>query len=972
VAGRGAVTPSGAEPDEAEVEVLLLGTVEARRRGKTVHLQGTKQRTLLAALALEANHVVPDERLIELLWPEEPPDAAGDVLRVHVSKLRKAIEHAVESGNGAADRKLLVRKSTGYQLSIPSDHVDLVRCRNFVSAARRATEDGDDERALQLLDAALALWRGDPLPEFGNEAFAVGERSLLEKLRLETLEQRFDAYLRLGLHSAIVGELETFAGKYPLRERLQSQLILALYRCGRQAEASDVYHRTRKLLSEDLGMEPGPELQARFREILNQDPAAAPAPEVARPRPNVVDSASKRHNLPARLSTFIGREGAVNDLVDLVGEHRLVTLVGPGGIGKTRLSLQVGEAALADFEDGVWLVDLAPVTEPDLVPQAVLVAMGLRQLPDLSLGDSLTTLLEERRVLLVIDNCEHLIDAVAETVHRLLQSCPRLTILATSRERLDIAGEQVWPVSSLSVPPGQDPRAVEELRDYEAIRLFVERARMARPTFDLTPGNAGAVVEICSRLDGIPLALELAAARIAGLALDELVDRLGDRFRLLAGSSRAAVSRHRTMRETLDWSTALLSEEERTLFYRLGVFAGDFNLTAVEAVCSDDALNADDMVSMMARLVDKSLVVFESEASGEGRYRLLETMREYVQERIADSDRGSLRERHARHYLAHGMECERLYFAAQAGAARQRYDAEYSNARSALEWSHEADPGLCLEIAGAWRFYWWLQGLLNEGREWLERALEAPGGSPRARAQVLSGLGRLRAIEGDLNTAIELFSDGLAIAESAKDEVMVAELTNSLGVVTIGGDTNGRAEGYFRTVVDIWERVGYREGLATAYGNLGECCFYSGKYDEARARYLQQIDMGQEISRYYGLVNLSHLECYLGNYVEARARAAQALSVATPLYAAVVIEAFTFLAAAQEQAVRAATLSAAVARLYALRGAKPDPMPQRDAAEARLRDVISRLDDQSLTLAHRRGADMSLEEVTEFALTDAA
>ena len=954
----------GTAADDSEVEVLLLGTVEARRRGRTVHLKGSKQRTLLAALALEANHVVPDDRLIELLWPEEPPDAAEDVLRVHISKLRRAFE---EGSDSYGDHKLLVRKSSGYQLSIPADHVDLSQCRHLVGEARRSTESGDDESALHLLDQAMALWRGDPLPEFGNEAFAVGERSQLEKLRLETMEQRFDVALRLGMHSAIVGELETFAGRFPLRERLQAQLMLALYRCGRQAEASDVYHRTRSLLSEDLGMDPGPELQTRFKEILNQDPSAAPAPEVARPRPHASDSSTKRHNLPARLSSFVGREGAVSDLIDLLRQHRLLTLVGPGGIGKTRLALQVAEAALPDFEDGVWLIDLSAVAEPEMVGHEVLTSLGLRQLPDTTLTDSLTTLLEDRRLLLVFDNCEHLMDAVAETVQSLFAACSRLTVLATSRERLGIGGEQLWTVSPLSIPAEAQPHSVEELMGCEAVRLFVDRALMVRPSFALTPDNAAAVVEVCSRLDGIPLALELAAARMAGLALDELVDHLGDRFRLLAGTSRA-VSRHRTMRETLDWSSALLAEDERALFCRLGVFAGSFNLKAVEAVCSDDTLRPDAMVSLMARLVDKSLVVFDSTAAGEGRYRLLETMREYVQERLASDEKDALRMRHARRYLEEGLACERLYLDAQAGAARRRYDVEYSNARAALEWSCQADPELCLAIVGAWRFYWWLQGLLSEGRELLERALDGPATNPGARARALSGLGRLTAIEGDLATAVGLFNEGLALAQSAGDEFIIAELTNSLGVVTVGGTTNQEAEAYFRTAVEMWERVGYKEGLATAYGNLGECCFWAGKYDEARARYQQQIAMGREMSRYYGLVNLSHLECFLGNYEAARKRATEALRHAPPLYGAVVIEAFVFLAAAQDQSVRAATLSAAAARLYALRGAKPDPMPQRESAEARLREAISRLDKESLALAHDHGSEMTLEEVTEYAL----
>ncbi|MBV9099527.1 MAG: tetratricopeptide repeat protein [Candidatus Dormibacteraeota bacterium] len=964
MADRDAVRAEGESADGGDVEILLLGSVEARRRGRAVELKGTKQRTLLAALALEANHVVTDDRLIELLWPEEPPAGAEDVLRVHVSKLRRAIEE-----DDAAGRRLLARKTSGYQLSIPADHIDLSRCRELVGRARRASEAGDDQAALRLLEDALALWRGDPLPEFGNDAFAVGERSALEKLRLETVEQRFDTCLRLGLHNSVVGELEAFAGRFPLRERLQSQLMLALYRCGRQAEASDVYHRTRKLLSEDLGMEPGPELQARFKEILNQEPSAAPAPEVARPRPQAAGIPSRRHNLPARLSSFVGREEDVAVLAALVPGARLLSLVGPGGIGKTRLAIQVADLVRDAFADGVWLVDLAAISEPGMVAQAALAALGLRQLPGASLEESLSTLLEERRLLLVLDNCEHVIDAVAATVQRLLDLCPGLSVLATSQERLDVPGERVWPVTPLRLPAPEHARSLQSAQSYESVRLFVERAVMARPTFQLSEANAAAVMEVCTRLDGIPLAIELAAARVSALALEEMVGRLDDRFRLLAGSSRAAVSRHRTMRETLDWSSALLTEQERALFARLGVFSGSFTLRAVEAVCGDEtALPAGDVPDLMTRLVDRSLVTFDTALAGEGRYRLLETMREYVQERLAEGEAPGLRRLHAVHYLELGRACERVYVEGHASAALQQYHADYSNARAAMEWSYEADPLLCLELAGAWRFYWWMQGLLSEGRQWLERVLALPVDAAGPRAQAMSGLGRLVTIQGDVARAVQIFKDALPLAESAGDDFMVGELTHSLGVVSMGRETNDEAERYTRAALAMWERVGFREGIATALGNLGECCFYAGNYDEARARYLQQVEMAQEVSRYYGLVNLSHLECFLGNYEAAREYAAEALRHAPPLYAAVVVEAFMFLAAAQEQAPRAATLSAAVARLYAQRGAKPDPSPARDSAEARLRDVVSRLDEASLAEARRRGADMSLDEVTAFAL----
>jgi predicted ATPase/DNA-binding SARP family transcriptional activator len=960
-----------AQTGEDDVEILLLGSVQARRRGRPVHLVGAKQRTLLAALALEANRVVTDDRLIDLLWPEEPPENAEDVLRVHVSKLRRAVERdaALKQPEDSSQR-LVVRKPSGYQLSIADDRIDLARCRHLVAEARRARQARDDSRALRLLDEALALWRGDPLPEFSNEAFAMGERSQLEKLHLETLEERFDTALALGMHTVIVAELEAAAAKYPLRERLQAQLMLALYRSGRQAEASDVYHRTRKRLIDDLGMEPGPDLQTTFRDILNQEPSAAPAVEAAWPRP-AGEQATKRHNIPAQVSSFVGRESTVADLTHALANQRLVTLVGPGGIGKTRLAAQVARQVLDRYPDGVWWIDLVPVDDPATIAQVIHTTLGLPLMPSVTVAESLLTVLGSRKLLLVLDNCEHLVDAAAQVSESVLRVCDEVTVLATSRERLNIPGEQVWPISPLTLPSGSQSRRLEELSESEAIQLFIDRARMARPTFQLTTSNATAVAEICNRLDGIPLALELAAARTGGLPINELVERLTDRFGLLAGTSRTTAARHHTMRETLDWSSALLSDEERLLFYRLGAFAGSFELPAVEVVCADELLKRRVIAPTLARLVDKSLVVLEPSEESHWRYHLLETMREYVRDKTSDSDVSTLKHRHAMHYLETGRACERLYIDGKATAARERYHLDYSDARVAIEWSLENAPELGVEIGGAWRFYWWLQGLLSDGRQLLQRAVECTSAAPAARARALSGLGRIAAVQGDVAEAVAHFEAGLALARDADDTFMIAELTHSLGVVHVGGATNAQAERFFAAAVEMWQKVGYGEGLATAYGNLGECCFYAGKYDEARMRFLQQIEMGRDYSRFNGLVNLSHLECFLGNYTAAREHAAEALRLASPLYAAVAVEALAFLFAAQEQAMRAATLSAATTRLYAAHGAHPEPTPNRETAEAKLREVISRLDARTLALARERGAEMSLDEVIEYALNDA-
>ena len=357
--------------------------------------------------------------------------------------------------------------------------------------------------------------------------------------------------LRLGLHRENVSAMEALAEEHPLRERLQAQLLLALYRCGRQAEASDAYQRTRRRLADELGMEPGPDLQATFREILRHEVAPPRSGGVDTPSPTSI-ATKGRTNLPAELSTFIGRGAQIAEVTDLLASNRQVTLVGPGGIGKTRLAIQLARRLLDAYRDGVWLVDLATVIEAETLPYEVLTWLGFREQPDSTPVASLTAVLEQRQLLLILDNCEHLVDATAELVQTLLRSCAHVSILATSRERLNCDGEQAWSVPSLDTPNPERNAPIELLLEHDAVMLFVDRARRARRSFVLTEDNAGAVISLCSRLDGIPLAIELAAARSAALSPEELLEHLGNRFRLVTGSRRASVSRHRTMQATIE------------------------------------------------------------------------------------------------------------------------------------------------------------------------------------------------------------------------------------------------------------------------------------------------------------------------------------------------------------------------------------------------------------------------------------
>ena len=575
------------------IEFRLLGPLEASRAGERLDVPGAKPRALLAVLLLHVGEVVSTDRLIDALWAERPPRTAANTLQAHVAVLRRALGPEV-----------VLTRPPGYVLRRDRTSLD---CDRFEERARegRAALAGDPARASELLASALSLWRGPALADFAYESFAQAEAARLEQLRLAALEDRIDAELALGGHGALVPELERLLSEHPLRERPASQLMLALYRGGRQAEASRVFHGIRARLMDELGIEPQPALRGLHQRILEQDSA------LERSRPD--------HNLPAELTSFVGRERELEEIRMLLRESRLLTLTGVGGSGKTRLALRVARQELDRYRDGIRLVELAPLADPALLAGALAAALGVRQ-QDGSPTDALVRALDASEWLMVLDNCEHLIDACAELAHTLLRRCERLRILATSREPLRIAGEVTWPV------PGLDSPAASE--------LFLERGTAVRPGLVLGPADAEAVAVICQQLDGIPLAIELAAARMRALTPQDILSRLDDRLRLLTGGSRDAAERQQTLRATIDWSHDLLGDEERVLFRRLSVFAGGWTGAGAEAVCGDKRLPSDRILAILCDLVEKSLVVADRGPSGTTRYRLLETIREYARKQL--------------------------------------------------------------------------------------------------------------------------------------------------------------------------------------------------------------------------------------------------------------------------------------------------------------------------------------------------
>ncbi|MPZ28763.1 MAG: hypothetical protein GEV12_20795 [Micromonosporaceae bacterium] len=616
-----------------------------------------KVRALLADLLVHAGQPVSTSRLIDDLWGDQLPANPTNTLQTRVSQLRRALAGAEPGG-----RELVVSQPPGYLLRVEPAEVDAGQFRELVERARAA---GDPGTRAGLLADALALWRGPAYADFEDQPFARTAIDRLTEDRLAGVEEQAEARLALAEHAALVGELADLVVLHPLRQRLRAAYMRALYRSGRHSEALDTYADLRDHLAGQLGLDPGEELVALQQAILRQDPELA-APAADRPAP------SPRTNLPTPLTSLIGREEAVREVRARLATGRLVTLTGPGGVGKTRLAVAVAADLPDRFPDGVALVELAALGQrpgagepdrPELAAElARSIAAGLRAAPAPAPAadpdpDQLVDQVRDRQALLVLDNCEHLTEPVAGLAGRLLQAAPGLRVLATSREPLEIPGEQVWEVPPLRLP---DPAVVApaELERASAVQLFVDRAAAVAPGFRLGPDNARAVASVCRRLDGLPLALELAATRVRGLGVHEVADRLGDRFRLLSAGLRGAPARQQTLQAVIDWSWGLLSEPERAVLRRLSLHADTFTLAAAEAICAGDGpgeVAAEQVPELLSRLVERSLVVRLETPDG-ARYRLLESVSAYGLQRLHETGEfPQLLQRHIHYYIGQSL-----------------------------------------------------------------------------------------------------------------------------------------------------------------------------------------------------------------------------------------------------------------------------------------------------------------------------
>jgi predicted ATPase/DNA-binding SARP family transcriptional activator len=853
------------------VHVGILGPLEVwDGLGGPVEVAGARLRSLLVRLALDAGRPVAARVLIEAVWGDQPPADEANALQTLVSRLRRAL----------GDPALIAQSPAGYRLAIGDDSVDMARFTSLAAEGAQALRDGDPKTASAVLRDALGLWRGPALVDAGPALQPAADR--LEDLRIAAVVDRVAADVELGRAETAIPDVDALAVEHPLDERIARQQVLALAAAGRQADALRAYERIRERLADELGVDPSVELQSAHLAVLRG--------EVEQPD---VPVAPRRTNLRAPLTSFVGRDEEVTRVGKTLEENRLVTIVGPGGAGKTRLATEAGAKLTA--ADGVWLAELAPVTDPADIAQAVLGSLGVRETHLLDRRAKITQrdafgrlqdTLADKCAVLILDNCEHLIEASARLVDFLLGECPQLRVLTTSREPLAITGEALVVIPPLGQPaPGT---SAAEALEYPAVRLFADRAAAVRPDFTVNDDTVAAVVEIVRSLDGLPLAIELAAARMRGLPLAEIEARLSDRFRLLTGGSRTAMPRHRTLRAVVEWSWDLLTPAERLLAERLAVFPAGATVPTATAVCSDGDVPAADMADLLASLVDKSLL----QLTGNGeRFRMLETLREYGVERLAErGELAGIRRRHADYFAAVVMEADRhLRTSDQLPWMRELRD-ERENLLAALRiLVDDGDAQGALEFASRLGWYWMFTGAHADATTWLRFAMSAgndvdpdlellahsmlaitsaSGASEPNAEQVEAGLQRLRDLGDRFETAdvdrypmlalmrpvVMLFGGSPDELEAAVTEALASRdewVAASAQMFRANiAENEGDVETMRSSIMDALARftaMGERWGLASCLQTVAQLHANDGRLDDALENYLEAMRLVGEL-----------------------------------------------------------------------------------------------------------------------------
>ncbi len=807
----------------------MLGPLEVRVGEAWVAFEAPKQRLIFGLLLDQVGRVVSADRLLDEAWSGEPPESGLGALRYHVSKLRDVLV----PGRTAVDDGPILTVGSGYRLQLEPGAIDAERFDDLRSDGLQHVAANRWEDACRVLGDALALWRGDAWHDFRYDDFAQATIARLEELRLACTEDLIDARLGRGDHIDLVSDLSELTTRHPLRERFWAQSMIALYRSGRQADAARVYETACAVLGEELGVTPNPALQHLHQQVVDQ----------SLPFPGVTDRATDDAALPRRRSTFVGRTHDLEELAHLLATRRLVTVTGTGGVGKTSLAVECARQVAPDM-DGASFVDLTLVSEPGEVQQLLVRAVsGVRAAGRATIDDAIARV-GGRSHLLVLDNCEHVVDAVAGLVHVLLDACPNLTVLATSRQALRLDGEHVWVLGPLPLTTSNG-----DVEDSDAIHLFAERAADACGQFSIDDDNMSIVVDTCRRLDGLPLAIELAAARLRVLSLEELHERLDQRFELLVTTKRTH-ERHRTLWATLDWSYRLLAPPEQTMLRRLSVLRGRFDLDAVAGICGTVDIDDPDVLTLIDQLVDTSFLSLPVDS--QGGFVMFETIRAFAAEQLELSDEASLvRERHARFFAAQAT-AKSPFGSREELAQMQRIDAEAENHVAALEWSlRNGFPHLAIQLAAGLALHWYTAARGDEALHWLVAALdEGDRSASHDRAAALSSLGLALPWLGRHEEA-EAVADELdrVAAQMRTPEIDADALWVRAAAAQVTGDVLGSrrlidlASGVLRLAdhpklsVFVWE-LAYRE---LQLGNLERAAELTDEFEALGSRHNQPL-----------------------------------------------------------------------------------------------------------------------------------
>ncbi len=945
------------------LEVHLLGKFEVKYNKELINISSRPAQSLFAYLILNTGTSHRREKLAGLLWPDSLEETARDNLRHALWRIRKVLPSQPKM-------EYLLADDLSIAFNVSVDY--------WLDAA--ALEKLSESASANEVMAVLSEYQGELLPGFYDE-WAILEREHIYSIfehhmaRLLSLLQDEKRWLD------ILDWAERWIKLGQKPEPAYRALMSAHAAKGDMSKVAATYERCTKSLKE-FGIEPSEETKKLFADLKAGKVISKVVSSLAK-----IGDAETYSTIPVPLTSFVGREKELREITKRLSSSRLLTLTGPGGVGKTRLAIQTANDSVKKFKDGVFWVGLVGLSDENLIPQEIAQSLNVREIPNETLIETLKTYLKSKDVLLVIDNCEHLIRACAQYAEQLLASCPKLKILATSIEALGLFNETTWQVPSLALPETQGSLSLRELQEFASIELFDERASNARSDFALNEKNARSVAQICQRLDGIPLAIELAAARVKVLSIDEIAARLDDRFSLLTAGSRTAIPRHQTLRATIDWSYDLLTDPERILLRRLSIFAGGFTLEAAEAVCSQ-GMKRSDILDLLGRLVDKSLVIVEpadSEVS-ETRYRLLETIRQYALEKLVQIGEAlSIRDQHLGFYLSLAEKSEPYIFSSESAAWISRLGKELDNIRAAIEWSTNSGKAVAaLQIAGSLAMFWWARGLLaSEWHERVQQALSRPEGRERtlARAKALSGIGFIYWVDANPIDRRPELEEALSIGKELGDRWNIATALRNLGLLdTIQGNYQ-EARSFLEQSLGICRDMGTKGklGYAMSLAFLGDVALNCNEaeragflYDESAA-VLREPELGDNNFLGYPIRRLGQLAWHAGDYKNAISLCKESLKlnheVGDPRGVMCCVAGFAAIAVAQGNFERAAKLMAAVETQLATIGIRLLYMDKMEY-ERNLDVLRGKLDEKTLTKFWAKGKEMSFEQTMAFALEE--